>query len=82
MFLKFCKIPEITSAVEFQALAGSLQNSCSKELLKKVPGRSANVLKKDSTLDILLACLQKFSEHLFFRNTNGRVIPNIQIAFF
>ena len=47
MFLKFSKIPEIKRAVESrrQALIDSLQNSCSKELFGKVPGRDDYTLK-------------------------------------
>ena len=33
-------------------------------------------------MDVLLECLEKFSEQLFFCNTNGRVLPKIRTAFF
>ena len=53
-----------------------------KELFGKVPGRSAGVLKKDSTLDVSLGSLQILWEQLFFDNTNGLMLPKIQVAFF
>ena len=86
MFLKFGKIPEITRAVDSflqkQTLTVSLQNSCSKELFGKVPGRPASVIKKDSAVGFLLGNMQNFSEQLFFQNTNEQMFPKTQIAFF
>ena len=71
-----------SSFLQKQAQTGSLQNSCSKELFGKVPGRPAGVLKKDSTLDVLLGGMQRFPEQLFFQNTNGWMLSKVQIAFF
>ena len=45
-----------------QALTGSLQNSCSKELFRKFPGRPASVYKKNSTLDASLGKYAKYAE--------------------
>ena len=60
-FLKFSKISEITSAVEILfyrrgARRFALQNTCSEHFCGKLPGRSANVLKKDSTSDVSKSC--------------------------
>ena len=72
-------------AVEFlltqawQALKVSPQNSCSEELFGKTPGKPASLLKKNSNLDVSLESMQsmqKFSEQLFFQNTNGQMLPN------
>ena len=83
MFLICLKGSEITPVVEFffteaSALKGSLQNSCSKQLFRNVTGRPASVLKKDSTLGILLGSMQEFSEQLFFQNTSGRMLPKFK----
>ena len=46
-----------------------LQNNCSKKFFAAIPGRPTSVLKKNSTLDVLLESMQsmqKFSEQLFF----------------
>ena len=56
-FLKFRKISEITSAVEIlfyrtDARRFALQNTCSKQFCGKRPGRSASVVKKESTSDV------------------------------
>ena len=56
------------------------QNSCSKELFRKVPGRPASVFKKGPTVDVLQRSMQKLSEQLVFQNINGRILPKIQIA--
>ena len=74
-----------SSFLQKQTLIGSLQNSYSKELFGKIPGKSASVFKKNSTLDVSLESMQnmqKFSKQLFFQNTYGRVVPKVQIAFF
>ena len=71
-----------SSFLQKQALIDSLQNSCSNKLFEKVPGRSASLLKKDSTLDVLLKSMQTFPEQLFFQYNNGRMLPKVQIAFF
>ena len=60
-FLKFRKISEITSAVEIlfyrtDARRFALQNTCSKQFCGKLTGRSASLLKKDSTLDVSKSC--------------------------
>ena len=66
LFLRFQKIPEITCQgipfLQKQVLADSLQNSCSKWIFGKLPGRPTDVLKKDSTVDVLPGSFQKFSE--------------------
>ena len=46
------------SFLKNQALEGSPQNSCSAYLFGKLPGRPANVLKKDRTMDVLLKSFQ------------------------
>ena len=61
-----------------QVRIGSLQNSCSDQLFKKLP----SVLKKDSNMDALLGSYQKYSEWLFFRNANGRVLSKIQTSIY
>ena len=65
---------EITSTVEFlikkQVLSGSLENSNSKQLFGKLPGRSSSVLKKGFTLDVLLGSLQILSRYFFEIHTN------------
>ena len=61
-----------------------LHSSCSKELFEKISGRCTSVLKKNSILDVSLESMesvQKFSEQLFFQNTNGRMLLNVQITF-
>ena len=60
-FLKFRKISEITSAVKIlfyrtDTYRFALQNTCSKQFCGKLPGRSASVLKKDSTSDVSRGC--------------------------
>ena len=60
-FLKFRKISEITSAVKIlfyrtDTYRFALQNTCSKQSCGKLPGRSVNVLKKDSTSDVSKSC--------------------------
>ena len=60
-FLKSRKISEITSAVDIlfnrtDARRFALQNTCSKQFCGKLPGRSASVLKKDSTSDVSRSC--------------------------
>ena len=60
-FLKFRKISEITSAVEIlfcrrDAGRFALQNTYSEQFCGKLPGMSANVLKKDSTSDVSKSC--------------------------
>ena len=52
-FLKFRKISETTPAVKIlfyrtDTYRFALQNTCSKQFCGKLPGRSVNVLKKDS----------------------------------
>ena len=49
------------SFLQKQAVTGSPQNSCSKEFFGKMPGRPVCILKKNSTLDVLLGRMQKFS---------------------
>ena len=66
LFLRFQKVPEITCQgipfLQKQMLADSLQNSRSKWIFGKLPGRPTGVLKKDSTVDVLPGSFQKFSE--------------------
>ena len=57
-----------TCFLQKQALTGSLQRSCFKQLLCKSPLRPASVLKKDSTLHVLLESMQKFSEVIFSKH--------------
>ena len=40
----------------------------------KLTGISANVYKKDTTMDILLRSLKKLLEKLFFKEANERVL--------
>ena len=61
-------------------LTRSLQLSCSKT--GKLLGRPTSILRKDSIVDVLLRHFQKFWEQLFFRNTNGCLLPKIHAAFF
>ena len=72
----------LSCLLQKQVLTGSLNNGCSKDLFRKVPGKSASLLQKDSTLDVLLGSMQKFLEKLFLQNTSGWMLPKIQIAFF
>ena len=70
------EITEVTSVVKFLLTEASIKRlksslSCSKQLFGKVPGRPASTLKKDSTLDVLLGNIQKFSDQLFFQNTEN-----------
>ena len=73
MFLKFWKIPEIrvlwSSFLQKQALTSSFRIAALKSFFGKIPGRSARVLKKNSTLYVSLERMQKFSGKLFFQNT-------------
>ena len=59
-FLKFRKISEITSAVEILFYRSRRSQvgfaECSKQFCGKFPGRSASVLKKDSTSDVSRGC--------------------------
>ena len=60
-FLKFKKISEVTSAVEIlfyrtDARRFALQNTCSKQFCGKLTGRSAILLKKDSSSDVPKSC--------------------------
>ena len=60
-FLKFRKISEITSAVKIlfyrtDTCRFALQNTCSKQFCGKLPERSVNVLKNDSTSDVSKSC--------------------------
>ena len=86
MFLKFWKIPDkMCCGVLFyrrRCLQALSRISALKTLLGKVPGRPEFVLKKDSTLNVLLGSMQKFSKKLFFQNTNGLMLPKVQIVFF
>ena len=86
MFLKFWKIPDkMCCGVLFyrrRCLQALSRISALKTLLGKVPGRSEFVLKKDFTLNVLLRSMQKFSKKLFFQNTNGLMLPKVQIVFF
>ena len=50
-----------------QALAGPLQESCSKQLFEKLPERPTNVLKKDFTTDVSGRIFQKFRSRYFFK---------------
>ena len=50
-----------------QALAGPLQESCSKQLFEKLPERPTNVLKKDFTSDVSVRIFQKFRSSYFFK---------------
>ena len=85
-FLKFWKIPDkMCCGVLFyrrRCLQALSRISALKTLLGKVPGRSEFVLKKDFTLNVLLGSMQKFSKKLFFQNTNGLMLPKVQIVFF
>ena len=80
MSLKFWKIPEITPAVESSftdlGVACTLQNRCPKQLFGKFSGSSASVIKKESTMDVLLESFEKFLEEQFsvFRGTVFRGI--------
>ena len=50
-----------------QAVAGPLQESCSKQLFEKLPERPTNVLKKDFTTDVSVRIFQKFRNSYFFK---------------
>ena len=64
-----------------QALTGTLQSSCSKEIFGKVPGSPVSTPKKDSTMDVLLKSMQKHSEQLFFHETMGRFFIKFKYPF-
>ena len=64
-----------------QALTGSLENSCLKELFDKVPGRPASVLEKDYTLDVLSENMRKHSDQLIFHNTMGACFQKFKYPF-
>ena len=55
-FLKFGKISEITSGVEILLN----RSRRSKQFCGKIPGRSANVPKKDFTSDVSKSCWKDF----------------------
>ena len=73
----------ITCAAEFLFTEAGA-NGFSTEYLNKLLEKSQedlSVLKKDSTLDVLLGSMQRFLEKLFFQNINRLMLPKVQIAF-